>query len=91
VFLLVAPGVVAGLIPWWLTGWESQALSSAWLPARVLGALLLVGGCAVLLHALARFAVEGVGTPAPVAPTKRLVVAVSTGTCGTRCISPSPR
>jgi protein-S-isoprenylcysteine O-methyltransferase Ste14 len=74
VFLLVAPGVVAGLIPWWLTGWESRALSSAWLPVRVLGALLLVGGCAVLLHAFARFVVEGVGTPAPVAPTKRLVV-----------------
>ena len=34
----------------------------------------MVGGAAVLLHALARFVVEGVGTPAPVAPTERLVV-----------------
>jgi protein-S-isoprenylcysteine O-methyltransferase Ste14 len=54
-FLLVAPGTAAGLIPWWLTRWERTALSSARLPVPVLGALLLVGGCAVLLHAFARF------------------------------------
>ncbi len=28
----------------------------------------------VLLHAFARFVVEGLGTPAPIAPTERLVV-----------------
>lgn len=28
----------------------------------------------MLLHAFARFVVEGIGTPAPVAPTERLVV-----------------
>lgn len=28
----------------------------------------------MLLHAFARFALEGLGTPAPVAPTERLVV-----------------
>jgi protein-S-isoprenylcysteine O-methyltransferase Ste14 len=55
--LLVAPGVVAGLNPWWLTRSESTALSSAWFPVPVLGALLLVGGCAALLHAFTRFAV----------------------------------
>ena len=32
------------------------------------------GGAAVLLHAFARFVREGVGTPAPVAPTAHLVV-----------------
>ena len=35
---------------------------------------MLVAGVAVLLLAFARFVVEGVGTPAPVAPTERLVV-----------------
>jgi protein-S-isoprenylcysteine O-methyltransferase Ste14 len=35
---------------------------------------LLVGGGGVLLDAFARFVVEGLGTPAPVAPTERLVV-----------------
>jgi protein-S-isoprenylcysteine O-methyltransferase Ste14 len=74
VFLVLVPGVVAGLVPWWLTGWETRDLSAYWLPVRVAGALLLVVGVAVLLHAFARFVVEGVGTPAPVAPTERLVV-----------------
>jgi protein-S-isoprenylcysteine O-methyltransferase Ste14 len=71
VFLVLAPGVVAGLVPWLLTGWHEHY---SWLPLRVLGALLLVVGIAVLVQAFARFVVEGLGTPAPVAPTERLVV-----------------
>jgi protein-S-isoprenylcysteine O-methyltransferase Ste14 len=35
---------------------------------------LIVAGVGVLLHAFLRFVVEGVGTPAPVAPTEHLVV-----------------
>ena len=71
VFLAVAPGVVAGLVPWLLTGWEPGATR---LPLQAIGALLIVAGAVVLLDAFARFVVEGLGTPAPVAPTKRLVV-----------------
>lgn len=71
-FLVVAPGVVAGLVPWWLTGWE---VGTTWPPLQVVGALLIVAGAVVLLDAFARFVVEGVGTPAPVAPTEQLVVA----------------
>jgi protein-S-isoprenylcysteine O-methyltransferase Ste14 len=70
-FFALAPGVVVGLVPWWLTGWRS---GDAPLAIRVLGAALLIGGAAVLVHAFARFVVEGTGTPAPVAPTERLVV-----------------
>jgi protein-S-isoprenylcysteine O-methyltransferase Ste14 len=70
-FLVVAPGVVAGLVPWLLTEWEAHAW---WLPLRVLGGLALAVGLAVLLAAFVRFVVEGIGTPAPVAPTERLVV-----------------
>ena len=70
-FFALAPGVVAGLVPWWLTGWRTGGAS---LPARVLGTALLVGGAAVLVHAFARFVIEGIGTPAPVAPTEHLVV-----------------
>jgi protein-S-isoprenylcysteine O-methyltransferase Ste14 len=40
----------------------------------VLSALLLVAGAIVLVDAFVRFVVEGIGTPAPVAPTQRLVV-----------------
>jgi protein-S-isoprenylcysteine O-methyltransferase Ste14 len=70
-FLLAAPGVVAGLVPWLLTGWRSADPPGV---VAVLGAVLIAAGTGVLLHAFARFVVEGRGTPAPVAPTERLVV-----------------
>ena len=71
VFLLLAPGVTAGLVPWLLTGWESTGPP---LVLRVVGAVLIAAGLAVLTGAFARFVLEGVGTPAPVAPTSQLVV-----------------
>jgi protein-S-isoprenylcysteine O-methyltransferase Ste14 len=72
VFLLIAPGITAGLVPYWITGWDAAPGTS--LPLQVVGGVLVVAGAGVLLHAFARFVVEGVGTPAPVAPTERLVV-----------------
>jgi protein-S-isoprenylcysteine O-methyltransferase Ste14 len=74
VFLVLAPGVVAGLVPWWLTRWRVEEPFPYWLPLRVAGVILLAAGVAVLLRAFARFVVEGLGTPAPVAPTERLVI-----------------
>jgi protein-S-isoprenylcysteine O-methyltransferase Ste14 len=74
VFLVLAPGVVAGVVPWWLTGWRVEDPLPYWLPLRVGGSILLVAGVVVLLHAFWRFVVEGLGTPAPVAPTEHLVV-----------------
>jgi protein-S-isoprenylcysteine O-methyltransferase Ste14 len=71
-FLFVAPGVVAGLIPWLLTGWDAAGDVPVLL--IVAGVALTAAGAAVLLHAFARFVVEGLGTPAPVAPTQHLVV-----------------
>jgi protein-S-isoprenylcysteine O-methyltransferase Ste14 len=70
-FLVAAPGVVAGLVPWLLTGWDSTDPPA---PVIVLGAAFIAGGAGVLLLTFARFVVEGQGTPAPVAPTDRLVV-----------------
>jgi protein-S-isoprenylcysteine O-methyltransferase Ste14 len=74
VFFVLAPGVVAGLVPWWLTGWRARALPAWWLPLRLAGVVLLAAGVVVLVQAFARFVVEGLGTPAPVAPTAELVV-----------------
>jgi protein-S-isoprenylcysteine O-methyltransferase Ste14 len=71
VFLLVAPGVVAGVVPWVLTGWDSSDPPTVLV---VVGVALIAGGGAVLVHAFARFVIEGIGTPAPVAPTEHLVV-----------------
>ncbi len=72
-FLVAAPGVVAGLAPWLLTDRYRVPLSAVpgFVPA---GFVLAIGAIAILLHAFARFALEGLGTPAPVAPTEKLVV-----------------
>ena len=45
-----------------------------WVPFWVGGAVLIAVGVLVLVHAFARFVAEGLGTPAPVAQTERLVV-----------------
>jgi protein-S-isoprenylcysteine O-methyltransferase Ste14 len=72
-FFLLAPGGTAVLVPWWLTGWRVRA-PPPWAPLRVVGVALLAAGAVVLVGAFARFVAEGVGTPAPVAPTRNLVV-----------------
>jgi protein-S-isoprenylcysteine O-methyltransferase Ste14 len=74
VFFLVAPGIVAGFIPWSITGWQRSAASATWWPALLLGAVLVIAGLALLIDCFVRFAWQGVGTPAPVAPTRHLVV-----------------
>ena len=71
-FLVVVPGVVAGAIPYWLTGWD--AAGNIPTVQVALGAALVMAGVAVLLDAFGRFVVEGLGTPAPIAPTEHLVV-----------------
>jgi protein-S-isoprenylcysteine O-methyltransferase Ste14 len=73
-FLILAPGVVAGLIPWSITGWHLDAPLLGWDWLRSLGGLMIAAGAAVLITAFARFVVEGLGTPAPVAPTEELVI-----------------
>jgi hypothetical protein len=74
-FLVVAPGVVAGLVPWWLTGWEQGAV---WPPLQLLGALLIVAGVIVLVNAFVRFAIEGIGTPPLLPPQRRSRSSAST-------------
>ena len=73
-FLVLAPGIVAGLIPWLLTGWRPLPPADGLGALRWAGLILLAAGLAVVLEAFARFAWVGLGTPAPVAPTRTLVV-----------------
>jgi protein-S-isoprenylcysteine O-methyltransferase Ste14 len=72
VFFVVAPGVFGGVIPWWLAGWEVNAGFP--LALRILGGVLALAGAAFAIATFARFVIEGIGTPAPVAPTEHLVV-----------------
>ena len=72
VWLVVAPGTVCGLVPWLITGWQRPDDPIALVD--VLGAVLVLGGAAVMLHSFVAFAWQGRGTPAPAAPTELLVV-----------------
>jgi len=72
-FLVIAPGLVAGLIPWLISGWQwrSPFFDGAALPW--LGGALVLAGIPMVLDSFARFAIEGLGTPAPIYPTDRLI------------------
>lgn len=72
-FLLIAPGIVAGLIPWAISGWRWQPAFFGVTSLPWLGGALIVAGLPMLLDSFARFALEGLGTPAPVYPTDRLI------------------
>ena len=41
---------------------------------QIFGAALIAAGAAVVLDSFARFALQGLGTPAPVFPTRRLII-----------------
>jgi protein-S-isoprenylcysteine O-methyltransferase Ste14 len=73
-FFVLAPGFVAGVVPYWLTRWRFQYSGPWWTAARVLGVALIAAGVPVLVSAFVRFVREGAGTPMPIAPTEHLVV-----------------
>jgi protein-S-isoprenylcysteine O-methyltransferase Ste14 len=74
VFLVIAPGFVAGLAPWWISRWRLEAPFFGMPLFRFAGGMLITLGVIGLLDSFVRFAVQGVGTPAPVFPTRHLVV-----------------
>ena len=65
---------MAGVIPWWLTGWRFVDPFPFWAPFRAVGLTLTAASAVVLVSAFVQFVVEGLGTPSPVAPTQHLVV-----------------
>lgn len=74
VFLVLAPGTVAGLVPWWISRWRMHSALLGTNASRALGVVLLAGSLVVLLDSFAQFALRGLGTPAPILPTRHLVV-----------------
>jgi protein-S-isoprenylcysteine O-methyltransferase Ste14 len=74
VFFVVAPSTLAGLIPWSITGWQLQPPLLGLELTRAIGAVMILAGVPGLVDAFARFALQGLGTPAPIAPPRNLVV-----------------
>jgi protein-S-isoprenylcysteine O-methyltransferase Ste14 len=74
IFLVIAPGTLAVYIPWAITQWRFAPPLLGIAATRIVGVLMIVNGLPVLLDSFARFALQGFGTPAPVAPPQRLVI-----------------
>jgi len=69
-FTIVVPGTVAGYIPYRLMGgfvWPGSG------PLTWVGISMVTLGAAIYFRCAWEFAVRGLGTPAPIAPTKFLV------------------
>src|SRR5438093_3833415 len=73
-FFAVAPVTVAGIAPWWLSRWHVGPPFLGIALLRVLGGMLIAAGLPVLIASFARFALDGLGTPAPIAPPRDLVI-----------------
>jgi protein-S-isoprenylcysteine O-methyltransferase Ste14 len=74
VFTVLVPGTVAGYVPWRLA---TTRPATPWLQGPlpgVAGAVLLALGAAGYLWCAWDFAMRGLGTPAPIAEPRRLVV-----------------
>src|SRR5229473_3311799 len=74
VFFVVAPCTLAGLVPWSITGWQLRPPFLGLELTRGIGAIMILAGVPGLVDSFARFALQGLGTPAPIAPTRSLVV-----------------
>src|SRR6266446_8500624 len=74
VFFLIAPTTVAGVVPWWISRWRLQAPFFDLQLIRWFGVVLILLGILVLVDTFTRFALQGGGTPAPVATTQQLVI-----------------
>lgn len=69
-FIVIAPGSIAGWLPWYISGWRRPRLGALGL----VGAFFAILGWMVLLWCAREFAVRGRGTPNPLDPPRALVV-----------------
>lgn len=74
IFFVVAPGIVAGLIPWLIAGWSAPDTSPYFTGLLVgVGGLIIGGGLLLLIDSFSRFVREGHGTPMPWMPTDKVI------------------
>ncbi len=73
-FTILQPGMVAGLIPFWLTGKSfREAFAQPFTFSHFSGIFIFTIGFILMLACIIDFAVQGRGTLSPADPTKKLV------------------
>lgn len=74
-FTILQPGLVAGLIPFWIIGFRTNNIfDEAWWWPHYVGTIIFMIGFVIMLWCIMSFAVRGKGTLSPIDPTKNLVV-----------------
>jgi hypothetical protein len=58
VFLVIAPGSIALLFPYWIDRWHMSPPLLGLVALRVIGVLLICAGLPLLLDSFARFAIQ---------------------------------
>jgi protein-S-isoprenylcysteine O-methyltransferase Ste14 len=74
-FTILQPGMVAGLIPYWILRTSSTAtFKNSLSPFQYIAIFIFAAGIAILFYCISMFAINGKGTLSPADPTKKLVV-----------------
>jgi protein-S-isoprenylcysteine O-methyltransferase Ste14 len=74
-FTILQPGMVAGLVPYWVLGNQfSETFKSSISPFQYAAIFIFAAGLATLFYCIGLFAKKGKGTLSPADPTKKLVV-----------------
>jgi protein-S-isoprenylcysteine O-methyltransferase Ste14 len=73
-FFLMAPLVMGGVLPWWISRWHPGPRVPGQSLLTIVGAAATAAGVVVVVEAFVRFVRHGRGTPAPYDPARRLVV-----------------
>ena len=73
-FFFLAPGTMAGLLPYLISGWTFEPAFFGNDTTRFVGAALVFAACDIVIDSFARFAILGHGTPAPTNPTRSLII-----------------
>ena len=85
IFFVFVPCVLGGVVPWWISRWEFRSSFLGVELTRFVGAALILAGVVGLVDSFVRFALEGLGTPAPIAPTQHLALPASIAMCAIQC------
>lgn len=70
-FLLLVPGVLLGLIPYWISETDVSIIDTGFL--RYLAIPLWLIGAGIMVRCFRDFSIEGHGTPAPIDPPHNLI------------------
>ena len=73
-FTILQPGIVVGLVPYWILKNAAIDFPSHWTLLHCIGLIVFIPGLFIMLKCILQFAFEGKGTLSPADPTKHLVV-----------------